>query len=58
MRAFRPVAWGGLPAAFVWLPDGQRQLHFSSPERGDVDSGGTYKEALSEEKELLRHGLC
>lgn len=52
------MAWGGLPAAFVWLPDGQRQLHFSSPERGDVDSGGTYKEALSEEKELLRHGLC
>lgn len=58
MRAFCPVAWSGLPAAFVWLPDGQRQLHFSSPERGDLDSGGTYKEALSEEKELLRHGLC
>lgn len=33
MRAFCPLAWSGLPAAFVWLPDGQQQLHFSYSER-------------------------
>lgn len=34
MRAFRTLAWSGLPAAFVCLPDGRQQLHFSSSDRG------------------------
>ncbi|XP_045322397.1 translation initiation factor IF-2-like [Leopardus geoffroyi] len=62
---FCPVAWSGPPAAIVWLPDGRSSSIFLTPnvvirgQQRDLQGGsrGTYKEALSAVKELLRNGL-